>query len=202
VPISRSAIRELELQSRHSPKGWTRLPCWRCHSCELHPNSRTTRFRFTTAFPLFVSTRPLRASNSQPNSPPFSFTCPGRLGQLGHLSPHGDPGAPLARLTSRTSTPQGCGMVVTPVVIDQCQQPTILFSRDGNPRLGSLCFAHPYASQRLTVHAVSSRPRCPCLHVARVVSSRRNNMCSEHASSPNGSPAERSLWTTEALLHD
>jgi len=28
------------------------------------------------------------------------------------------------------------------------------------------------------------------------------DMCSRHASSPHGSPAERSLWTAEALLRD
>lgn len=49
---------------------------------------------------------------------------------------------------------------------------------------------------------LSSQPRWTCLPVASVVLSRRFDMRSGYASSPNGSPAERSLWTTEALLHD
>jgi hypothetical protein len=90
-------------------------------------------FRFTTRVSTLVSTRSLRALHPQPGSPPFHVTCPEGPDELGHLSPHSDPNAPLARLTIRTSAPQGCGTAVTPVVIDQCQQPTILFSRDGNP---------------------------------------------------------------------
>jgi hypothetical protein len=78
----------------------------------------------------FVSARSPRALRSQPHSPPFFVANPGGCGVLGHLSPHGGPVAPLARLTFRTSVPQGCGAAATLVVIDQCQQPTILFSQE------------------------------------------------------------------------
>jgi hypothetical protein len=85
---------------------------------------------------------------------PFSVTSTAGHGELGPLSPLGGPTAPFARLTSRTSTPQGCGAVVTPVVIDQCQQPTILFSRNGNP---SSRFTPLRASLRVTVAHGSHR---------------------------------------------
>jgi len=79
----------------------------------------------------FVSARSLRALHSQPRSPPVSVHMSRRAWPARSPSPRGDPVAPLARLTFRTSTPQGRGVVVTPVVIDQCQQPTILFSKTG-----------------------------------------------------------------------
>jgi len=63
-------------------------------------------------------------------------------------------------------------VAATPVVIDQCQQPTILFSRDGNP---SSRFTPLRASLRVTMAHGPRRSRAsPGEHacLSRVLSSR------------------------------
>jgi len=109
VSIPRSAIPRARAPVRPFPEGIGATACRKFRSCELNPCSRTTRFHLATRVSTLVSTRSLRAHHPQPH--PFSFhvTCPEGSGELDHLSPHSGPRAPLARLTSRTSTPQGCG---------------------------------------------------------------------------------------------
>jgi hypothetical protein len=151
----------------------------------------------------YFSFHTFAASSSPATTPdPFHVTCPGGYGELGHLRLAAVRARRSRGSRSRTSTPQGCGVAATPVVIDQCQQPTILFSRDGNPssRFTSLreslrvTMAHgPRRIEPAPVNMSSCRESCPLAPPY---------MCSGHASSPHGSPAERSLWTTEALLHD
>jgi hypothetical protein len=158
-------------------------------------SSRDTCFHF--CFHTFA------ASSSPATKPaPLHVTRPGGSGELGPLSLCSGPSAPLARLTFRTTIPQGCGVAATPVVIDQCQQPTILFSKDGNPSSrftplrASLRVAAAHGPRRLEpapVNMPACRESCPLAPP---------DMCSGHASSPHGSPAERSHWTAEALRCD
>lgn len=114
-------------QSHRHPKVQRFCLSRRRRSHEPRLCSRTTQLRYTLRASTFVSACPPRAF-ARNHTHPLIVANPGGYGVLGHLSPRGGPVVPLARFTFRTSVPQGCGAAATLVVIDQCQQPTILFS--------------------------------------------------------------------------
>jgi len=126
----------------------------------------------------------------------------GRARSARSRSPHGGTGAPLRTAHVPNIHPAGMRSGSDPG-----RHRPMSATHDFVFREGALVSVHsasriPYASQRLTVHAVSSPPRRSGMPCASVFFSRRIILRTGHASSPHGSPAERSLQTAKALLRD
>lgn len=174
VPIPRCAYRELE-----------RLP-----SLEVHARSRTTRW--LTSLTAAHAAHRVRALRPRPCSPSLDVSSSQGHGRLDHLTSRWlGRAARAARGSELSSGHWDRRTVVTPVVIDQCQQPTISFSRRAPVRPGTLrsVFPHLAVASRFTALSASLGVRG---RVTRDCSSHRSvSARTEDASSPAGFPAER-----------